>query len=303
MTAAPASEPPSPRLGSRALTGVVLRVAAMFFMAGLAALVKWCGDRGVGVMELMFFRNAFALVPIGFYIWRTCGFGELRTRRPLGHAIRSVVGLTGMFLGFNALQHLPLTEATAFSFAAPLFVTALSVPLLREPVGRHGWGAVLVGFVGVMIMIQPQPGHVNLVGAGFALSGAAAAAFASITIREIGRTESGATITLYYSLAGCAVGLFSLPFGWTIPDLPTLGALVLLGLVGGIGQLLLTESLRAAPVGVVAPFDYTQLVWASILGLVVWGELPRPATLAGAVIVAVSGVYIVLRATRRFRGG
>lgn len=283
------------------LRGVALRVTAMFFIAGLSALVKWCGDRGVGVLEIIFFRNAFAFIPISLYIWRTCGFGVLRTRRPLGHALRSVAGLTGMFCGFSALQHMPLTEATAFSFAAPLFVTALSAPLLREPVGRHAWGAVVVGFVGVLVMIQPEPGHMTLTGAGFAIANAVFMAFAMIAVREMGRTEAGAAIAFYFTVAGCLVGLVSLPFAWVTPDPATLAGLAATGLMGGIGQLLLTESLRRAPVGVVAPFDYTQLLWASALGLLIWGELPRPVTLLGALIVGASGVYIVLRETRRFR--
>ena len=301
MTPAPVSEQPAVSHRPQVLAGVMLRVVAVVFMAGLAALVKWCGAKGVPVLEIIFFRNAFAFVPICLYIWRTCGFGVLRTRRPLGHLARSAVGLTGMTCGFTALQHLPLTEATAFSFAAPLFMTALSVPILREPVGRHRWGAVLLGFVGVLVMIRPEPGHMNLTGAGFALAAAVAAAFAMITVREMGRTEPGAAIAFYFTLSGCVLGLAGLPFHWVTPAPSTLGLLILMGLVGGIGQLLLTESLRVAPVGLVAPFDYTQLLWASLIGLLIWGELPRPATIAGALIVAASGVYIVLHETRRFR--
>jgi len=301
VTPAPVSEQPAPSHRPQVLAGVMLRVVAMVFMAGLAALVKWCGAKGVPVLEIIFFRNAFAFIPICLYIWRTCGFGVLRTRRPLGHLTRSAVGLTGMICGFTALQHLPLTEATAFSFAAPLFMTALSVPILREPVGRHRWGAVLLGFVGVLVMIRPEPGHMSLTGAGLALAAAVATAFAMITVREMGRTEPGAAIAFYFTLSGCVLGLSGVAFHWVTPALPTLGLLILTGLVGGIGQLLLTESLRVAPVGLVAPFDYTQLLWASLIGLLIWGELPRPATIAGALIVAASGVYIVLRETRRFR--
>ena len=122
-----------------------------------------------------------------------------------------------------------------------------------------------------------------------------------IAIRQIAGTERGATIVFYFTLAGMALGLASLPFGWVIPDLATLGLLILAGLIGGVGQLLLTEALRRAPVAVVAPFDYTQLVWASLLGFFVWGETPQTLTLVGAIVVAASGVYILLRETRRFR--
>jgi drug/metabolite transporter (DMT)-like permease len=282
--------------------GIVLRVSAMVCLAVLSALVKWCGDRGVPVFEIIFFRNAFAFVPLGLYIWRTTGFEVVRTKRPLGHLLRSVVGLSGMVCGFSAVQHLPLTEATALQFASPLFMTALSALLLAEPVGKHRWGAVVVGFVGVMVMARPVPGHMNVVGVTLGILSALGAAGAMVAIRQIADTERGPTIVFYFTLGGTVLGLVgSLLFGWTIPDLPTLGLLVVAGLIGGVGQLFLTEALRNAPIGVVAPFDYTQLVWAALLGLVIWGELPHPATVVGALIVAASGVYILHRELRRFR--
>jgi drug/metabolite transporter (DMT)-like permease len=286
----------------RPVLGITLRVSAMACMALLSALVKWCGDRGVPVFEIIFFRNAFAFVPLGLYIWRTTGFEVLKTRRPFGHLLRSAVGLTGMVCGFSAVQHLPLTEATALQFASPLFMTALSALLLSEKVGRHRWGAVIVGFVGVMIMARPIPGHMNVVGVTLGLLSAVGAAGAMVAIRQIADTERGPTIVFYFTLGGTVLGLVgSLLFGWTVPDGPTLGLLMLAGLIGGVGQLFLTEALRCAPIGVVAPFDYTQLVWAALLGLVIWGELPHPATVVGAIIVAASGVYILHRELRRFR--
>lgn len=287
---------------SRPVLGIGLRIASMACMAVMYALVKMCGERGVPVFEVVFFRNAFAFVPLGLYIWRTAGFEVLKTRRPFGHLMRSAVGLTGMVCGFSAVQHLPLTEATALQFASPLFMTAMSAVLLAEPVGRHRWAAVVVGFVGVMIMARPLPGQMNVVGVSFGLLSAVGVAGAMVAIRQIADTERGPTIVFYFTLAGTVLGLVgSLLFGWVIPDVGTLGLLILAGFVGGVGQMLLTEALRAAPVGVVAPFDYTQLVWAALLGLVFWGELPHPATIAGSVIVAASGVYILHRELRRFR--
>jgi drug/metabolite transporter (DMT)-like permease len=160
---------------------------------------------------------------------------------------------------------------------------------------------VLVGLVGVLIMIHPDPGHMAVKGTVFALVAAVGSAGAMIAIREIGRTEPGATIVFYFTLAGMLLGLASLPFGWVIPDMTTLGLLILAGLIGGVGQLFLTEAIRRAPVAVVAPFDYTQLVWASLIGFLVWDETPRLATLIGALVVAGSSIYILLRETRRFR--
>ncbi len=281
--------------------GIALRVAAMFCMAGLAALVKWCSAKGVPVLEIIFFRNAFAFVPVLLYIWKTSGFGVLKTRRPVGHLMRSSVGLVAMVCGFTAVSMLPLTQSTAISFSSPLFMTALSALILHEPVGRHRWAAVLLGFIGVVIMVHPDPSHFAGAGVIFGLVSALGVAGAMIAIRELGATEPGPTIVFYFTLAGAVVGLASLPFGWVMPDLQTLILLICIGLLGGIGQLLLTEALRRATVAVIAPFDYTQLVWASLIGFFVWQETPQALTWLGALVVAASGIYILWRETRRFR--
>ncbi len=278
--------------------GIALRVSAMACMAVLAALVKWCSGRGVPVLEIIFFRNAFAFVPVLIYVSKTAGLGVLRTTRPAGHLMRSVIGLVAMTCGFTAVSLLPLTQSTALSFSAPLFMTALSALILREPVGLFRWGAVAVGFAGVLIMVHPDPAHFAGIGVVFAMVSAIGTAGAMIAIREIGRTEPGPTIVFYFTLAGTVLGLASLPFGWVLPDLPTLGLLVAAGLIGGTGQLLLTEALRRAEVAVVAPFDYTQIVWASLLGYFVWQEKPQALTLAGALVVAASSIAILVRETR-----
>ncbi|HLZ73396.1 DMT family transporter [Phenylobacterium sp.] len=281
--------------------GIAYRMAAMVCVALLSAAVKWSGHRGVPVFEMVFFRNAFAFVPILAYIARTTGFSVLKTKLPLGHLHRSVVGLIGMTCSFSALQHLALTEATAFTFCAPLFMTALSALMLREPVGWHRWGAVVVGFVGVLIMVRPEPGHMNVAGVGFGLTAALGSALAMVQIRQIAVTEKGPTIVFYFTLAGTVLGGAVSLFNWVTPDPMTLVVLIAGGLVGGVGQLFLTEAIRVAPVGVVAPFDYSQLIWATGLGYLVWGELPHAATLAGALVVAASGIYILHRELVRFR--
>ena len=291
---------PRPVAQSPAL-GILLRVLAMALMAVLAALVKACAERGVPVLEIIFFRNAFAFIPVLIYIWRTSGFGVLRTRRPGAHLTRSAVGLTGMICGFTAVSLLPLTQSTAISFSAPLFMVALSALILKEPVSLHRWLAVAVGFVGVLIMVHPDPRQFVGVGVLFAIAAAIGAAGANIAIREISRTEPGPTIVFYFTLAGAAVGLASLPFGWVMPSPGVLGLLVAAGLIGGTGQLLLTEAIRRAPVAVVAPFDYTQLVWAGLIGFLVWGETPAMLTLIGAMVVAASSTYILWREIGRSR--
>ena len=282
--------------------GIAYRMMAMVCMAGLGAIVKWTGQHGIPVFEIIFFRNAIAFVPLGIYIWRTAGISVLKTQRPLGHLHRSAVGLFGMICGFSALQHLALTQATAFTFAAPLFMTALSALMLKEFVGWHRWGAVVAGFIGVLIMVRPDRGQLNLVGVGFALAAALGSALATVQIRQIAVTEKGPTIVFYFTLAGTVAGLVGSAFHWVTPDGATLAVLILGGLIGGVGQLFLTEAIRVAPVGVVAPFDYSQLIWATILGYLIWGDLPHAATLTGAAVVAASGLYILHRELVRFRG-
>jgi len=242
--------------------GILLRILAMALMAVLAAIVKVCAERGVPVLEIIFFRNAFAFIPVLIYIWRTTGLGVLRTRRPGAHLTRSAVGLTGMICGFTAVSLLPLTQSTAISFSAPLFMVALSALILKEPVGPHRWMAVAVGFLGVLIMVHPDPRQFVGVGVLFAIAAAVGSAGAMIAIREISRTEPGPTI---------------------------------------VGQLLLTEAIRRAPVAVVAPFDYTQLVWAGVIGFLIWGETPAMLTLIGAMVVAASSTYILWREIGRSR--
>lgn len=281
--------------------GIAFRVAAMACMACLSALVKFTGERGIPVFEIIFFRNLFAFVPLGLYIARTTGFSVLKTQRPFGHLIRATVGLTGMVCGFSAVQYLPLTEATALQFTSPLFMTALSALLLSEKVGRHRWAAVFVGFIGVLIMARPVPGEMNVPGVTLGILSALGAAGAMVAIRQISDTEKGPTIVFYFTLGGVVLGAVGSMFHWVTPDPMTLALLIVAGLIGGVGQLFLTEALRQAPIGVIAPFDYTQLIWATGLGLVIWGELPHPLTLVGAVIVAGSGVYILNRELQRFR--
>jgi drug/metabolite transporter (DMT)-like permease len=293
----PAANPSHHRNG----LGIAYRMMAMACIACLSASVRWTGQRGIPVFEIVFFRNAFAFIPLGLYIWRTTGWTVLKTQRPLGHLHRSAVGLIGMICSFNALQRLALTDATAFTFAAPLFMTALSALMLGEFVGRHRWGAVIVGFIGVLIMVRPEPGHMNVAGVAFALAAALGSALAMVQIRQIATTEKGATIVFYFTLAGTVVGLAGSLVHWVTPDPETLGVLIVGGLIGGVGQLLLTEAIRVAPVGVVAPFDYSQLIWAAILGFLVWGELPHAATIAGALVVAASGIYILHRELMRYR--
>ncbi len=282
------------------MLGICLRIGGAACMAGMAGLAKWCQMRGVPLFEVILFRSLFAFLPLGLYIWRTDGAIALRTNRPLAHVLRASVGLIAMICSFGAVRYLPLSAAMSLAFTAPLFMTALSALVLHEKVGRHRWMAVAVGFVGVLIMCQPQPGHMNLAGGALALTGGLFMAGAAIAIRQMAY-ERGGTIVFYFTLAGSVMGLIGSLFQWVDPDPMTWGLLFATGLVGGIGQIFMTQSARLAPLGAVAPFDYTQLVWAAVMGFLLWDEIPRPAMLLGAAVVAGSGLYILYRELRLYR--
>lgn len=287
------------RPSDRRLLAIVCRVAAVACIAGLYATVRWADQHGVPVFEVVLFRSFFALIPIGAFMLAQKDPSLFRTRRPMGHLVRSAIGLSSMVCSFVSLKFIPLTESSAISFTIPLFMTLLAVLVLHERVGWHRVGALAVGFAGVLVILRPDPGHMNFEGAAFALAGAATSAGAMVAIRQIGATERASTIAFYFTLAGVGLGLVGLIGGWITPDPLTLGVLILGGLVGGVAQLLLSQAMTLAPVSVVAPFDYTQIIWATLLGVAIWGETPTLATLAGAGIVAISGLYITYREQRR----
>lgn len=289
----------SPHLRRRVGAGIALKLGAVVAMGLMSALVKLAAERGAHTLEIVFFRNLFAFIPIVAYVLATRGWIVLRTTRPLGHLTRAAIGISGMLCGFAALGMMPLSDFTAITFAAPLFITALSWPVLSEKVGPHRWAAVAVGFVGVLVMVRPDP--VNLIGLGalLALGQALGTAGAMLAIRQLGSTEPGPTIVFYFTLAATLVGAAGLPFVWTRPSPELLLILIGCGLLGGVGQLLLTQAFRLAPAAIVAPFEYAALLWAGLLGFTLWGETPSAATLVGGTIVVSSGLYILWRETRR----
>ena len=274
--------------------GIVLRTLAVIGLAGISAGAKWLAAAHVPLMQIIFARNLFAFIPVLIMVRTTVGFGALRTQRPLRHLTRSAVGLMAMVCTFLSVSHLPLVEAATLGFTAPRFMTILSIVVLKEQVGWRRWAAVVVGFAGVLVAMRP--GFIQIsVGVFYGLAAAALTAAAMISIRGMPKSESGPTIAFYFTLAGTVVSLFCLPFGWITPDLPTLMVMIATGVTGGVAQLLLTTAVRLAPLPVLAPFDYTQLVWASGFGYLLWGEIPDGWVYLGAGIVAASGIYIVLR--------
>jgi drug/metabolite transporter (DMT)-like permease len=217
------------------------------------------------------------------------------------HVGRGLIGVAAAFTFFYAFKVMPLADAYAIAFASPLFITALSVPMLAEKVGLRRWTAVAIGFAGILVMLRPGAtdlaGFLSL-GALAALAGTFFYAVAVLLIRKMSTTETNAAIILYSSLVGIlASGLVMIP-DFVVPTGPDLALLIATGVLGGCGHLAMTQAFRIAPAAVIAPFEYTAMIWAVVLGFWVWGDLPDAYILVGSVIVVASGLYIFRRETR-----
>jgi drug/metabolite transporter (DMT)-like permease len=281
------------------MRAIVCVVVAMLLFTVLDAMVKYLAARGYSTWQLVFCRSLFSFVVILPLVHAQGGPRVLATRRPLDHLGRAAVGMAALWCWFYAYRNMPLADAYALSFSAPLFMTALSMPMLGEPVGRHRWGAVLVGLAGVVIMIQPGSGVFG-VSALVVLLSALLYALAMILLRALGATESTLRTVFYFTLFCTVVSAASLPFTGQLPrSWGDAGLLVGIGLLGGVAQLFLTEAYRSAPVSIVAPFDYSAMLWAVLLGMAVFGDRPGWPVLSGAAVVIASGLYILHRESVR----
>lgn len=276
--------------------GIACMVAATSLFAALDALVKWL-VADYPVVQVLFFRSAFALVPLAPLFLRQ-GRAALATRRPWAHVARSAVGLVAISCFFIAFGHLPLAQVTIIAFAAPLVVTALSVPVLGEQVGWRRWAAVLAGFAGVLVIVRPGA-MVWEIGLVAALLGTVLYATIMVLMRAMSRTERPVTIVGWFTLASTLASGAVVPFYWVTPTGWDWLLLALVGVVGGTAQLLITQAVRLAPVAVVMPFDYLHLVFATGFGWAIWGEIPTSRTLAGGAIIVAAGLYVLHRETMK----
>lgn len=285
----------------RPLAGILLRAASATAFAGMAALLKASSERGVAAPEMIFYRNGWALVVVGSWIALGPGWGAIRTAKPLAHVTRSSIGLVSMLLTFGALALLPLGEATTLTYAAPLIATILSGLVLGEEIGRRRWLAVAVGFAGVALVAQPGGTTLPMTGVAVGIAAALGQSAVMITVKQISRTENTAAIVFWFSTFTTIAGAAMLPFFGRWHDPATMALLAGAGLLGGFAQLAMTASLRFAPVSVVVPFDYLQIVWATLIGWLAFGSPPTPLMVAGAALVAGSGLYTAYRERARGR--
>jgi drug/metabolite transporter (DMT)-like permease len=292
---APNAHVDNPRLG------ILLILTSTVSFALMNAVVKLVSGH-LGPVEIGFFRQLFSLIPVVSLVIHQGGPSMLRTQRPFGHLFRGLIGNSAMIIFFLSVAKLPLADANALSFASPLFITALSMPLLGEAVGKHRWSAVIVGFAGVMVMTNPGgnwfSGNAG-VGAGMGVLAAFMSALMTITIRQLNKTEPPVRIVFYFATIGTILFGGLLSIFWVTPTLPELGGLVLVGLIGGLSQLLMTYAYRHAPASTLAPFGYVSILWSTVLGYLIWSELPGPRIMVGATIVITSGLYIIYRETRQ----
>lgn len=302
---------------SRPAIGILFKLASAFAFSCMGAIVKLLEKipgppDGFPVGQIVFCRSFFALLPL--FIWLAL-VGKLNTAfattNRIGHIRRGLIGSAGMFFGFAGLAALPLSDATAISFAAPLFSVVLAVLLLGEVVRLYRWTAVLIGFSGVIVMLWPHLSADALTlsgsdararGAFFCLTGAICAAFAMIEVRKLTSTETTAAIVTYFSLITTTFGMISILAGafdtrwaWATPGLYQTILLILTGVMGGFGQIFLTESYRRAPASLVAPFDYTAMIFALAWGYFLFGDRPDSLVLIGAAIVSCAGIFVILR--------
>jgi drug/metabolite transporter (DMT)-like permease len=280
--------------------GIALQLGATFLFTLMGGLVRALGDR-IPIGEQIFARSFLALIPLMIMLaWRREITSALKMKSPARHFTRALTGIAAMILMFLGLARLPLAESTAISFIAPLFSVALAAIFLGEVVRVWRWSAVAVGFVGVLVMLSPHLGTTAMtssaaIGAIMTLVGAFFVAAAMTQVRAMTSTETTASLVFSFQIFATVVGLVMLPWTWVWPSPADALALLGIGVFGGIAQILLTESYRHAPASVVAPFSYTAMIWAVVLGYLMFRELPGSIVLVGAAIVVAAGLFVIFR--------
>ena len=255
-------------------------------------IVKWSDDYPVG--QVLFFRGFFGIIFYFFIIPRDRIHNFYQTKRPGLHFLRCASGLIAIIAIFIALRKLPLATVVSISFAAPIFTTILSIFLLSEKVGIFRWLAVIVGFIGILIITEPGISNLNIYYI-FPIIFCLGLSYVAITLRQLSTTEPVWLISLFFSIAITLLSFFTLPWGWVMPSLNHFIILSLIGVFGGASNLWLSQSYKYSEVSLVTPLKYLTLVFAIIFGYFIWGEIPTFKTLIGASLVIISTLIIFRR--------
>ncbi len=255
-------------------------------------IVKWSDDYPLG--QVIFFRGFFGIVLYYFVIPKERIRDFYFTKRPLLHFSRCFFGLAALLSIFTALRNLPLATVVSISFAAPIFTTIFSIFFLSEKVGFFRWLAVFVGFIGIVIITEPGLSSLNIYYI-YPIIFCLGLSYVAIAIRQLSSTEPVWLISLNFSAAITFVSLFTIPFGWIMPDIKDLVLLSFIGIFGGVANLWLSQSYKYSEVSLVTPLKYLALVFAIIFGFLIWGEVPTYKTLFGALLVIISSIIIFRR--------
>lgn len=285
------------------LRGILLKCLSVLVFTVMGALVKAtaAGGHGVPAGQQVFFRSLFALPVILVWLaFRGDLRSGLKTHRPMGHFWRGICGTAAMALWFWGMALLPFPEATALNYAAPLFTVILAALVLGEQVRLFRLSMVGLGLVGVLIVLSPRlTAHVGLrdgqmLGAAVTLAGACCTAMAMIFVRRLAQQEQTSAIVFWFSITSTVLSLVTLP-NWIMPDARTLALLIIIGLLGGLAQILLTSAYRFADASLVAPFEYVSMLLALAIGWFFFGEAASATMLAGAALVIAAGMLIIWR--------
>jgi drug/metabolite transporter (DMT)-like permease len=277
--------------------GILLMVGAGFLFAISSATSKWLvADYPVG--EILWTRTIISMIALSLFILPSAGLAVFHTRRPGAHVMRSMSQATSQTLLIVAFSMMPLASATAINFSAPLFATLASIFLLKESVGAARWMALVVGFLGVLLVTGPGADMFQA-GALYALGNAVLFGTVTAGVRGMTSTESTETLTMYQIVLLSVVYTLMLPFGFIAPGWGDALLMLVNGVTNAIGQYWWTRALHLAPTSAVAPFQYLSLVWALIIGFAVWGDVPTVILLIGSVVLVGSGIYLFWHESRR----
>ena len=255
-------------------------------------IVKWSVDYPIG--QILFFRGFFGIIFYFFIIPQERLHNFYLTKRPGLHSLRCIAGLIAIVAIFIALRKLPLATVVSISFAAPIFTTIFSIFLLKEKVGVYRWLAVLVGFIGILIITEPGISELNIYYV-FPIIFCLGLSYVAITLRQLSSTEPVWLISLFFSIAITLLSLITAPFGWVMPNITHFLILSLIGIFGGVSNLWLSQSYKYSEVSLVTPLKYLTLVFAIFFGYFIWGEIPTFKTLIGAFLVIISTLIIFRR--------
>ncbi len=259
-----------------------------------SAMVKTLGTEGLHALQIVFFRGAIGLLVILPFVWQAGGIAALKTRHPWVHAIRTLAGTVAILCGFYAFTRLPLADVTAITFTTPLFAVVLAVLILGEPVRWRRWTATAVGFLGVLIMVRPggagfDPAALIALGMGFGV------AVAVTLVKKFPPAEKQAVMLFYFAVGSTAISALPAAAVWRAPTLSQLVILVTIGVLGLGAQAMLIRAFRVGEASFVAPFDYSKLVIAGLIGFFVFSEVPDAWALIGAGVIVASTLYIARR--------